>query len=139
MKGLIYKARIVLVNVGKVLPFLLCALIVISYAENAFALATNNFVIYDDAIILRKPISHFIGNFMEYNVQTWIGICIICIAIETCIYNKLACVYLGVNLFEKSYFDFELEPTTIYIICFANIIIAGCLTYKGIKIFLRHE
>lgn len=39
-----------------------------------------------------------------------------------------------INLLEKSYFDFELEPTYIYAICIANIIVAGYLTYKGIKI-----
>jgi hypothetical protein len=63
--------------------------------------------------------------------------CIISIAIETCIYNKLACVYLGVNLAEKSYFDFELEPTTIYIICLANILVAGYLTCEGIRILIN--
>jgi hypothetical protein len=61
---------------------------------------------------------------------------ILSIALSTCIYNKLACAYLGINLWEKSYFDFELEPTTVYIICFANIIVAGYLTVKGIKILL---
>jgi hypothetical protein len=64
-------------------------------------------------------------------------LCIISIAIETCIYNKLACGYLGVNLAEKSYFDFELEPTTIYIICLENILVAGYLTFKRIKTLLK--
>jgi hypothetical protein len=58
------------------------------------------------------------------------------IAFRTCIYNKLACLYLGINLFEKSYFDFELEPTAIYIICTLNIIVAGYLTFRGLKILL---
>ena len=48
-------------------------------------------------------------------------------------------VDLFVHLTEKSYFDFELEPTTIYIICLANIIVAGYITYKGIKILIQHE
>jgi hypothetical protein len=46
-------------------------------------------------------------------------------------------MYLGINLWEKSYLDFELEPTTIYIICIINILVAGWLTYKGIKILLK--
>lgn len=62
---------------------------------------------------------------------------IISFAVETCVYNKLACLYLLVNLIEKSYFDFELEPTYIYVICLANIVVAGYLTYKGIKILLK--
>ena len=41
---------------------------------------------------------------------------------------------------EKEYFlTVELEPTTIYIICIANILVAGYLTYKGIKILLTHK
>ena len=41
---------------------------------------------------------------------------------------------------ENEYFlTVELEPTTIYIICIANIIVAGYLTYKGIKILLNHK
>lgn len=62
---------------------------------------------------------------------------IISFAVETCLYNKLACLYLLVNLVEKSYFDFEIEPTTIYIICVLNILVAGFLTWKGIKILLK--
>ena len=41
---------------------------------------------------------------------------------------------------EKEYFlTVELEPTTIYIICIANILVAGYLTYKCIKILLTHK
>lgn len=36
-----------------------------------------------------------------------------------------------------SYFDFELEQTTIYIICIINIAVSFYLTYKGIKILLK--
>lgn len=45
----------------------------------------------------------------------------------------MACAYLGMNLGEKSYFDFELEPTYIYMICIVNIIIAAWLVYKGFE------
>jgi len=44
---------------------------------------------------------------------------------------------IKINLAEKSYLDFELEPTYIYIICLANIIVAGYLTVKGIRILLK--
>jgi hypothetical protein len=58
------------------------------------------------------------------------------IAIEACKWNLWTTFYDFFHIAEKSYFDFELEPTTIYIICLANIIVAGYLTYKGIKILL---
>ena len=134
---MINRFRRLLIQVGKVLPFAACFLVVINFTETVFALATNDFLMYDGIVIPNTRISFFIGHYFEYNLQMLVVLFVISIAIETCIYNKLACGYLGVNLAEKSYFDFELEPTTIYIICLANIIVAGYLTFKGIKILLK--
>lgn len=133
MNTFIHKTRATLIRIGKVLPFVICLIVLISYAESCIGLYKHDFILYDDYAIINKPISFFIGNYFEYNVQMLIVLCIISIAVETCIYNKLACVYLGVNLIEKSYFNFELEPTYIYIICITNIIVSSYLIYKGIK------
>lgn len=134
---MIHKARIWLIRLGKVLPFVVCFIVVVSYVESIVALAYNDIIAYDSYLILHKPITFFIAQYFEYNLQTLAVLVIISIAIETCIYNKLACGYLGANLAEKSYFDFELEPTTIYIICLANIIVAGYITYKGIYLLTK--
>ena len=134
---MIHKARIWLIQLGKVLPFIVCFVVSISYVESIISLANNHIVAYDNYVILHKPITFFIAQYFEYNLQMLVVLVILSIAIQTCIYNKLACGYLGVNLAEKSYFDFELEPTTIYIICLANIIVAGYLTYKGIYILFN--
>lgn len=134
---MINKIRKLLIHIGKVLPFVVCFLMCFNYLETAFALATSDYLHYDGVVILNTPISFFIGQYFEYNLQMLSVLVIISIAIETCVYNKLACGYLGINLAEKSYFDFELEPTYIYILCLANIIVAGYLTCKGIKILLR--
>lgn len=100
---------------------------------------TEDYMYYNGYYVLNKQVSNFIGSIFEYNIQTLAVLVLVSFAISTCIYNKLACGYLGINLAEKSYFDFELEPTYIYIICLANIIVAGHLTVKGIKILLNHE
>jgi hypothetical protein len=94
---------------------------------------------FADGVDLYKPISCVIGNQLEYNISHLLVLCVLSTSISTCVYNKLACGYLGINLAEKSYFDFELEPTTIYIICLANIIVASYLTFKGIKIISRKQ
>ena len=129
---MIHKARIWLIRLGKILPFVVCFIVMLSYSESLFNLATNNLSNWNGVVIPNKSISWLISQYLEYNLQMLVLLCIISIAIETCIYNKLACAYLGINLFEKSYFDFELEPTAIYIICIANILVAGYLTLKGI-------
>lgn len=136
---MIHRARIWLIRLGKVLPFVVCFVVMLSYSETVFSLATNDLNSWCGMVIPNKPISWLIGRYFEYNLQMLVVLCIISVAIETCIFNKLACGYLGINLAEKSYFDFELEPTTIYIICLANIIVAGYLTYQGIKILLTKK
>lgn len=132
---MINKFRRILIRIGKVLPFIICFVVLLNYIECIVALLLNNYIIYDNVVILYTNFSFIINTFVEYDIQILIVLCVISIAIETCIYNKLACGYLGVNLAEKSYFDFELEPTTIYIICLANILVAGYLTIKGIMLY----
>lgn len=134
---MVTNVRKLLIRVGKVLPFIVCFIAFINFIEMAFATATSDFLVYDGIVIPNTPISFFIGQYFEYNLQMLVVLVILSIAIQTCIYNKLACGYLGANLAEKSYFDFELEPTTIYIICLANIIVAGYITYKGIYLLTK--
>lgn len=128
--------RRLLIRVGKVLPFVVCCLVLISYAEDMVARFREDFVFYNGYYVLSKPISNMIGSVFEYNIQTLFVLTLISVAIRTCIYNKLACLYLGINLLEKSYFDFELDPLAIYTICLANIAVAGYLTLKGIRIII---
>ena len=136
---MINKFRRLLIRVGKILPFIVCLLILLQYAETAFALLLSDFLVYDDMVIPNTPISFFIGRYFEYNLQMFVVLCIISIAIETCLANKACCVYLGVNLYEKSYFaNVELYTEYIYAICAANIIVSAYFTYKGITIFLKN-
>ena len=131
--------RRLLIQFGKTLPFVLCGVILVSCLEMAFALATSDYLHYDGVIILNTPISFFIGQYFEYDLLVCIITLIISIAIEACKWNIWATFYTFFHIAEKSYFDFELEPTAIYIICIANIIVAGYLTIKGIKILIQHE
>ena len=40
---MIHKARIWLIRLGKVLPFVICFIVMLSYSETVFNLATNAF------------------------------------------------------------------------------------------------
>lgn len=131
--------RRLLIRAGKVLPFMVCFLVCFCYAESLYALITDDYLLYDDVVILNAKTSFFIGSYFEYNLQMLVVLCIVSIAIQTCFYNKLACLYLGVNLLEKSYFDFELYPEYIYAICIVNILICGFFCYKGLRIISRKQ
>ena len=136
---MINKFRRLLIQIGKLLPFVICSLVFINYAETAFALATSHFLLYDGIVIPNTQLSFIVGLYFEYNLQMLLVLAIISISVETCVYNKMACAYLGINLYEKSLFDFELEPTYIYMICFINIIIAAWLVYKGFMQYVKQR
>lgn len=133
---MIHSFRVFLIRIAKILPFIICFMIAISYFESAFSILCDRYSIYGNFAIPQKLISWFIASYFEYEWTTLILLFVLSIAIETCIYNKMACGYLGINLAEKSYFDFELEPTIIYIICIINIALCSFFCYKGISILL---
>lgn len=134
-KGLAYRMRVALINTGKMLPFLICVVVFVSYAESAFALATSDFLDTDDAIILNKPLSWLIADYFRYNIVTIVVLTILSYSINACKWNKLALLYLAIQLYEKEYFlTIELDAFVIYIICVVNMLICSYLIYKGIKI-----
>lgn len=135
---MIHRARVFLIELGKMLPFIVCFIVLISYAEDLFALVTNNFAVYDGSYVLNKPLSWWIGQYFEYNLITVVILLTISVAIETCVWNKICILYLSLQLMEKSYFiDVELYPEQIYIIVIANIIVSAYLVYKGFSILLK--
>lgn len=133
------KVRALLINIGKVLPFLLCAIIYVSYSETLLALVTFDFVILNDSIISNKTLSWFLGLFFEYDLQLLFVVTILTISVRTCIANKIALAYLYLNLIEKSYFDYEMDMWQIYAIVVANMLVSAYLTYKGIRILFKKK
>lgn len=133
---MINKARRFLIEIGKTLPFVVCFLLTLHYSECLIALITESYLSYDGCIILYTPLSFIVGGYFEYNIQMLVVLFVISIAIETCYWNKLACLYLGINLLEKSYFNFEMDVWLISVICTLNIITSGFFVYKGAAILL---
>ena len=129
--------RRLLTQVGKTLPFVLCGIVFISCLEMTFAVVTNDYLSYDNVVILNTPISFFIGRYFEYDILVCVISLITSIAIQACKWNLWATFYLFVHLAEKSYFDFELDVWKIYTIAIANLIVSGYFTYKGIRILTK--
>ena len=138
-KGLAYRMRVALINTGKMLPFLICVVAFVSYAESAFALATSDFLDTDDAIILNKPLSWIIADYFRYNIVTIVVLTILSYSINACKWNKLALLYLAIQLYEKEYFlTIELDAFVIYIICVVNMLVCSFLIYKGTTNLLKN-
>lgn len=129
------KARKLFVRASKFVPFVICALICLSYIEIFIALACNNLVCMGDYIVPNVPFSWFIGEYFEYSYPMVIALLVVVYATSTCKWNKMGCYYIGFALIEKSYFDFEMEVWMISVICTLNIIVSAFLVYKGCMIF----
>lgn len=127
-----YSARKHLIYCGKALPFLICAIVTISYLECFKALFMYEYIQVGEDVYLNKPISFFIGEYFELDFPTWLLIAILSIAIKTCKWNKLAVLYLAFQLFEKSYFSTHAwNIDYYYIVIVLNAIISCYLTLKG--------
>lgn len=136
--NIVYSTRVFLIRFAKVFPFILCAIILASYVESVCALLTSSYYEHNGDTILYKPISWYLGEWFVYDWRTIAVVTTFSLAFETCWYNKACAIYACINAWERDYFlTIELEPTTIYLICLANIIVAGYLTTKGIIILLK--
>ena len=132
--------RRLLVRIGKMLPFAACAFLFEHYSECLISLIGNRYVVYDGNVILYTPASFLVGSYIEYNIQALFVLVVISIAVDTCIYNKLACLYLGVNLIEKSYFaSVELYVEYIYVAVLLNMLASGFFVYKGFVILTKNR
>lgn len=132
---MINQARRLLINFGKMIPFVLCFMVLISYTESLYALCTDNFMLYGDSAALYTPISFYIAKKFEYDWLTILATTILSISIETCYWNKLALFYLFVQLWEKTYFStIELYSEYIYAIIAVNLLCSGFFVFKGITI-----
>lgn len=131
----VLKARRTLISASKAIPFVLCALICVSYVEIAVSLACDDLVCLGEYIVPNVPFSWLIGQYFEYSYPLVVFLLIIVYAMSTCKWNKFACYYVGFALFEKSYFnDIELYVEYIYAIVAINVIISCFLVFKGVKL-----
>lgn len=131
---IVIRARKQMIYLGKVLPFLICMIVAISYLECLKALFTLDLLEFSDGVYLNKPISFFIGKYFELDVPTLSFVAIISIAIRTCKWNKLAILYLAFQMFEKSYFATHAWDNIegYYIVAILNILVCSYLIIKGL-------
>ena len=130
----IHSFRVLLIRLGKISPFLITFLVFISYVESLLALMTNSLAEYNGEVVLYKPISWAIASDFEYDMYVVAFLTILAIAIETCIWNKLALRYLFIQLIEKGLLaHVMLDLWAYYIIVITNSLISLVLTLKGIR------
>lgn len=130
----IHSFRVLLIRLGKISPFLITFLVFISYGESLLALMTNSLAEYNGEVVLYKPLSWAIAYYFEYDMYVVALLTILAIAIETCIWNKIALLYLFIQLMEKGLLTHVmLDLWAYYIIVIANALISLVLTLKGIR------
>lgn len=110
---------------------MLCFIVLINYIECGLCLIREDYVLYGEYIIPNTKVSFIVGDFFEYDFVAIAIVIIISVAVETCIYNKLACLYLCVNLLEKELFTSSMDEVWVEAVCVCNIIPIMILLYKG--------
>ena len=132
--------RYALIEIGKMAPFILCAIVCISYVESLYALLAHRYMEFGDGVYLYKPISWALASFIEYEIPALTVLTILSIAIESCKWNRFACLYLFCNILQRFWFAAHEYTITIYNgVCVANIIIASWLCYKGIIMYIKNK
>lgn len=110
-------ARRTLIQLGKVLPFAICIIVILSYIETLYALVQDDYIHYHDCDVLNTPISfYFAKNIFEYDFFIIIVLFVTSIAIEACVYNRLAILFLAIHLLLKPQIECMEVSTTFAII-----------------------
>lgn len=131
---MINSARRLLITLGKTLPFIVCFVVFVGYAETIISVYTNDYLFYDGFYTPNTPISFWIAEKAKYDWFIVFVLLTISIAINTCCWNKLSVLYLGLHLVFKGYVsDIELEEPAIVCLCVINIIITSIIIYKGVR------
>ena len=128
-----YKARQFLVEIGKALPFVVCAIVAICYMESIISTVCENYIAFEDgATALNTPVSFAIGRVFKYDWMLVFVLTVLSFAIRTCVWNKLCVLYLALQIFERQYFTtIDLYENQIISIATVNLIVCGFLIYKG--------
>lgn len=128
--------RRLLIRIGKILPFVLCFIVCISYTESLY----GNVIVYGDISFIETPISFFVAEYFEYDLLSLVVMLTISVAIETCYWNKLAIIYLCINLYERNYFaTTEISEEAALLFAILNIITSGFLAFKGIYLLIHNK
>lgn len=91
--------RKLLIRFGKIIPFLLAAIVCFGYLETIYAVAFNVTIdVGIDFEMYYTPISNYIGSIIYTDVFDVILLYILSVALEFCWRNKLAVHYLTLNL-----------------------------------------
>lgn len=131
---MVNKARRILIQIGKMLPFLICLILLVAYTESLVAITNCSYLSFGESTTLNTPISFWIADVFEYDWLCVTITLIISIAIETCVWNKIAITYLILHLiFKESVSDVELSELEISVLCTLNILITSFLIHKGTK------
>lgn len=133
--------RRLLVIIAKQLPFFICAILLAYYTECLIAIYYGCYAdLYDGTITLYTPFSWSVAHLFEYNVQILMFGAIMAVALETCMWNRLALLYDGFQLCEKNYLsEIEMSELAIYAIIITNILICAFFVHKGLKVLLQHK
>lgn len=140
MKGFIYQVRRLLILVGKMLPFVLCFVVLLCSIETIYCVLSDNLIKCGEYTLLNTKMSFALAPLFDYGYLVLALLFILSISIESCIHNKLALLFLCDYEFQGDYFA-SVEVTTTIVICVTLINAMLCVYFvqKGIKVLIKSK
>lgn len=136
-KHVVISARKALIQFGKALPFIICFILFVEYAENLFSSVLTSFCAIGGIVVPNTPISSAVACLFEYDLLSVFITLIIGISIEACKWNLYANAYLAINLIEKNIFSFEMDLTFIYAVIILNLAASLVFSLIGLKLYIK--
>ena len=124
----------ILIVLGKMLPFILCSIILLEHSESLYAMYNNIRCNVNSTEILYTPMSWYLGEYAYCSLMEILLLFVISIATECCYRHRLAIYYLAFNLIQKKYIEtIVMSNALIYLYLIINIMIILVVLYIGLK------
>lgn len=127
--------RKILIRCGKVIPFILAAIISFGYIESIYAILTENYVEFASGeVVYFCRISIFIGNVVYIDWFDVLLLYILAFALELCKYNFRCVHYLLLNLAVRCVLEHTLLDEWLVITISSFMALCGIIcAFGGIK------
>ena len=123
-----YWFRKKIIQIAKLIPFLLVTVVLVSYIENESSLYYGIYISSNGNMYLDQEISFIIGNYIRYDVLTVIILYALSFGLNLCWRNKLCVHYLTFNLIQRWFLEnIEVNEIAWHMVFLLNIILCTAI------------
>ena len=125
-----------LIRLGKVIPFVIAFILLISYIETIYAIISSDTIVdAEDNVVYNLPISFFFADFIYIDWFDVLLVWILCFALELCKYTFRCAYLITINLVFRTIIEnANLSNHYIVALCIFMALWSCMCLYGGIKV-----